>query len=169
MLIEDSLFNNTKSINMTTSNNTVEVLNNLVHINNDRIEGYQKAIEELKKTDTDLYNLFTSFITQSTDLKLALESEIATLGGKVETGTTTSGKIYRAWMDVKSLFTGKDRQAILDTCEFGEDAAQKAYKDAEHSDDILLNIQKLITAQKLELKASHDKVKILRDSERAKS
>lgn len=154
---------------MAISNNTVEVLNDLVQINNDRIEGYRKAIEELKGTDTDLHNLFTSFITQSTDLKLVLESEISALGGEVETGTTTSGKIYRAWMDVKSLFTGKDRQAILDTCEFGEDAAQKAYKEAENSDDILLNVQRLITSQKLELKASHDKVKILRDSERAKS
>lgn len=154
---------------MSVSSNTIEVLNDLIQINNDRIEGYQKANEELKATDTDLHNLFTSFITQSTDLKLALESEIAALGGEIETGTTTSGKIYRVWMDVKQLFTGKDRQAILDTCEFGEDAAQKAYKEAENNDNILLNVQKLISSQKLELKASHDKVRILRDSERAKS
>jgi uncharacterized protein (TIGR02284 family) len=154
---------------MSVATKTVEVLNDLVQINNDRIEGYQKAVDELKRTDTDLHNLFTSFITQSTNLKLALESEIATLGGEIETGTTTSGKIYRVWMDVKQLFTGKDRQAILDTCEFGEDAAQKAYKEAESSDGIELNAQRLITSQKLELKASHDKVKILRDSEKAKS
>lgn len=153
---------------MSSSSKTVEVLNDLIQINNDRIEGYQKAIEELKGTDTDLHNLFTSFITQSTDLKLSLESEIATLGGEIETGTTTSGKIYRAWMDVKLLFTGKDRQAILDTCEFGEDAAQRAYREAETHEDILLDAQKLIASQKIELKTSHDKVKILRDSERAK-
>lgn len=150
---------------MSIISNTAGVLNDLIQINNDRIEGYQKALEELKGTDTDLYNLFTSFITQSTDLKLALESEVAALGEDVERGTTTSGKIYRAWMDVKSLFTGKDRQAVLNACEFGEDAAQKAYKEAEGSEDILENAQKLISAQKLELKISHDKVKILRDSE----
>lgn len=153
---------------MSTTSNTVEVLNDLIEINNDRIEGYQKANEELKGTDTDLHNLFTSFITQSTDLKLALEAEIATLGGEIETGTTTSGKIYRTWMDVKLLFTGKDRQSILSTCEFGEDAAQKAYRDAEKTDDILLDAQKLISTQKVELKTSHDKVRILRDSEKAK-
>jgi hypothetical protein len=33
-------------------------------------------------------------------------------------------------MDVKVSFSGNDRQAILESCEFGEDAAQKAYKDA---------------------------------------
>lgn len=153
---------------MSNISKTVEVLNDLIQINNDRIEGYQKANEELKATDTDLHNLFTSFITQSTDLKLALEAEIATLGGEVETGTTTSGKIYRIWMDVKLLFTGKDRQAILDTCEFGEDAAQKAYREAEKSDDIPLDVRQLISTQKVDLKTSHDKVRILRDSEKVK-
>jgi uncharacterized protein (TIGR02284 family) len=153
---------------MSNISKTVEVLNDLIQINNDRIEGYQKANEELKATDTDLHNLFTSFITQSTDLKLALEAEIATLGGEIETGTTTSGKIYRIWMDVKLLFTGKDRQAILDTCEFGEDAAQKAYREAEKSDDIPLDVRQLISTQKVDLKTSHDKVRILRDSEKVK-
>lgn len=153
---------------MSNINKTVEVLNDLIQINNDRIEGYQKANEELKATDTDLHNLFTSFITQSTDLKLALEAEIATLGGEIETGTTTSGKIYRVWMDVKLLFTGKDRQAILETCEFGEDAAQKAYREAEKTDDIPLDVRQLISTQKADLKTSHDKVRILRDSEKGK-
>jgi uncharacterized protein (TIGR02284 family) len=153
---------------MSNISKTVEVLNDLIQINNDRIEGYQKANEELKATDTDLHNLFTSFITQSTDLKLALEAEIATLGGEIETGTTTSGKIYRIWMDVKLLFTGKDRQAILDTCVFGEDAAQKAYREAEKSDDIPLDVRQLISTQKVDLKTSHDKVRILRDSEKVK-
>ena len=151
---------------MSISNKTVDVLNDLIQINNDRIEGYQKAIEELSDTDTDLYNLFTSFITQSTELKLTLETQIAVLGGEIETGTTTSGKIFRAWMNVKLLFNGKDRQAILDTCEFGEDAAQKAYRIAEKHEDIPLDVLKLISSQKVQLKKSHDKVRILRDSER---
>jgi len=54
---------------MSIASNTAEVLNDLIQINNDRIEGYQKAIEELKATDTDLTNLFTGFITQSQTLK----------------------------------------------------------------------------------------------------
>lgn len=151
---------------MSTASNTAEVLNDLIQINNDRIEGYQKAIEELDSVDADLNNLFKSFITQSQELKSALQSEVSLLGEEVDTGTTVSGKIYRAWMDVKSIFSGKDRQTVLNNCEFGEDAAQKAYKEAEKSDDLLPNARALITSQKLELKSSHDKVKILRDSEK---
>jgi len=151
---------------MSIASNTAEVLNDLIQINNDRIEGYQKAIEELKATDTDLTNLFTGFITQSQKLKSELETEVSTLGEEIDMGTTTSGKIYRAWMDIKAAFTGKDRQTVLNNCEFGEDAAQKAYRDAEKSEDLLPNARMLITNQKLELKSSHDKVKILRDSEK---
>jgi len=45
------------------SNNTIELLNDLVQINNDRIVGYQKAIEESKPEDMDLKNLFVSIIS----------------------------------------------------------------------------------------------------------
>lgn len=154
---------------MSLASTTADVLNDLIQINNDRIEGYQKAIEELKSTDSDLQHLFNTFIAQSSTIKLALESEVATLGEEIDTGTTTSGKIYRAWMDVKTVFTGKSRVSILENCEFGEDAAQKAYKEAEETEGLANNIQRLITSQKAELKTSHDKVKILRDSEKAKS
>ena len=61
---------------------------------------------------------------------MALATEVAALGDDIEKGTTNSGKIYRAWMDVKAAFTGHDRKAILASCEFGEDAAQAAYKTA---------------------------------------
>lgn len=151
---------------MSTASNTAEVLNDLIQINNDRIEGYKKAIQELDSGDVDLSNIFKSFITQSQELKSALQSEVSSLGEGIDTGTTVSGKIYRAWMDVKSIFSGKDRQTVLNNCEFGEDAAQKAYKSAERTEDLLPNARALITSQKLELKTSHDKVKILRDSEK---
>jgi len=155
-----------KNTTMSITSNTAEVLNDLIKINNDRIEGYQKAIEQLESTDRDLNNLFNTFIAQSQELKSALENEVSKLGGEVEDGTTTSGKIYRAWMNVKSLFSIKDRETVLDNCEYGEDAAQKAYRSAEDTEEILPNVKLMITNQKFDLKSSHDKVKVLRDSEK---
>lgn len=151
---------------MSIENNTAEVLNDLILINNDRIAGYTKAIEQLEPTDADLMNLFTGFISQSEELKSELQNEVSLLGRDVEEGTTTSGKIYRTWMDVKAAFAGDDRKVTLENCEFGEDAAQKAYRTAESTEGILPNIKALITSQKMELRLSHDKVKLLRDSAR---
>jgi len=148
---------------METTEMTTTVLNDLVEINNDRIVGYERAIKELKDSDSDLKVLFTGMIAESQTYKTALASEISALGEKVDNGTTNSGKIYRAWMDVKSVFTGNDRKTVLENCEFGEDAAQKAYKMALESESLPANIRELISSQKAALKQSHDKIKSLRD------
>ena len=97
-----------------------------------------------------------------------LTQEVVKLGGEPATGTTTSGKIYRVWMDVKATFSGKSRQAVLENCEFGEDAAQKAYNSALESDaDMSTDIRQLITNQKSSLKTSHDVIKKYRDMHKA--
>lgn len=141
----------------------VEILNDLIQINNDRIEGYEKAIKELDPADSDLKALFVKMIGESHKHKLALATEVQVLGTDAETGTTGSGKIYRAWMDVKAIFTGHDRKTVLNNCEFGEDAAQKAYKTALESEDLSANLREIIAQQKSELRASHDQIKSLRD------
>lgn len=140
-----------------------EILNDLIQINNDRIAGYERAIEELSPEDSDLKALFVKMVGESHQHKMALATEVQALGSDVEGGTTNSGKIYRAWMDVKAVFTGKDRKTILNNCEFGEDAAQKAYKTALEEDDLSANLRAIISEQKAELRISHDQVKSLRD------
>src|SRR3954462_4049906 len=107
-----------------------EILNDLIQINNDRIKGYERAIKELKEEDDDLKTLFAVFIDQSRQNIMALGKEVQALGSDMARNTTVSGKIYRTWMDVKAVFTGNDRQHVLENCEFGEDAALKAYNSA---------------------------------------
>jgi uncharacterized protein (TIGR02284 family) len=141
-----------------------ETLNDLVEINNDRIVGYEKAIEELHPEDSDLKSLFAQMIVESQKLKMELATEVQRYGSDIETGTTNSGKIYRAWMDVKAIFTGHDRKTVLNNCEFGEDAAQKAYKTALDMDNLSEDVRALITQQKAQLRVSHDEIKALRDS-----
>jgi uncharacterized protein (TIGR02284 family) len=69
---------------------------------------------------------------------------------------------------VKASFTGHDLQSILNACEFGEDAAQKAYKLAsEDKDASTSEVAQLIASQKSALKKEHDSVKEYRDSVKA--
>jgi uncharacterized protein (TIGR02284 family) len=152
---------------MENTKKVAEVLNDLIQINNDRITGYERALKELKDgDDSDLRTLFTGFIDQSRNIRNALGTEVQTLGVNMDEGTTASGKIYRAWMDVKAAFTGHDRQTVLDNCEFGEDAAQKAYKAALNTEDLPAYLFALLTRQKEELRSSHDEIKALRDEEK---
>ena len=147
---------------------TIEILNDLVQINNDRIEGYEKAAEETKDIDVDLKAIFFKMAEESIKYKTELVNEISKLGGEPATGTTGLGKIYRVWMDVKATFAANDRQSVLQACEFGEDAAQKAYRDALDSDtEITADTRQLITAQQASLKTSLDIIKKYKDMHKA--
>jgi uncharacterized protein (TIGR02284 family) len=148
---------------MQNTKDTIEILNDLIQINNDRIVGYEKAIKETKPEDEDLKVLYASMIAESHRIRIALATEVQSLGAEAEQGTTTSGKIYRAWMDVKAVFTGHDRQAVLENCEAGEDAAQKAYRTALNSDALPAFIRDLLAQQQETLRESHDEIKALRD------
>ncbi len=147
---------------------TREILNDLVKINNDRVEGYEKALKELGSGDTDLKVLYQQYAQQSRSFSSQLNAELGKQSGEKTDGTTASGKIYRAWMDVKSAFSGDDRKTTLESCEFGEDAAQKAYKEAL-SDTTQLpgNLAGLISRQQAELKSAHDTIKRQRDAHKA--
>lgn len=152
---------------MTTNSELVGSLNDLILINNDRIVGYENARDEVEGDDSDLKNLFSQMASESREYKDQLAAEVSKLGGEVADGTTNSGKIYRAWMGLKATFSGDDRQTALNNCEFGEDAAQKAYKLALEDDDVTGDVHNLISEQKVKLKTSHDKIKAMRDANKA--
>lgn len=148
--------NNTESV--------IETLNDLVKINYDRVKGYEKASEELKSTDVDLHAMFLSMASDSKQYITSLNQRIVSLGGEADNDSSISGDIHRTWMDIKNAFTGHDRTAILESCEFGEDAIQKAYKEALETDSGLdAETRLLISNQKASLKESHDTVKKYRD------
>ena len=148
---------------MDTKTNESEVLNDLLKINNDRVEGYVKAADEAK--EQDLKHLFLDMADESKTIAMALTREILTLDGEpaVE-ATTNAGKIYRVWMDIRATFNGKNRDGILAACEFGEDAAQSAYKTALESDDLSEHRRSMVTNQKEKLQGSLELIKQYRET-----
>ena len=141
----------------------IDILNGLVEINNDRIEGYQRASDETKAAD--LKSLFATMADQSRTFRQQLAEEVIRNGGTPKEGTTNSGKLYRIWMDVKAALSANDRKAVLSNCEFGEDAAQEAYNDALKDEDFQRTFDSaLVRKQRDDLKQSHDKIRTLRDA-----
>ena len=137
---------------------TIDVLNSLIEINNDRIYGYETASKEVE--ETDLKMMFSHSTETSLKCKAQLVGEVKNLGGKPTESTTTTGKIYRIWMDVKALVTGKDRKVILDSCVFGEDAAIETYNEALSNDEDLTSGQHMMIAEQLLLiKMDQDNLK----------
>jgi uncharacterized protein (TIGR02284 family) len=149
---------------MYTNDALINVLNDLVKINNDRIAGYERAIKECKDEDVDLKGLFRNMANESQEYVSELGDLILRSGGRPTDDTTAPGKIYRGWMDLKAAFTGSDRKSLLNSCEFGEDAAQKAYQAALTADvEMDSESRRLIAEQQSSLKNSHDVIKKYRD------
>jgi uncharacterized protein (TIGR02284 family) len=144
---------------------TITALNELIQINNDRIEGYKTAAEETE--DFDLKTFFTKLKSTSAQINSELRTEVSRLGGTPTEETRTTGKFFRAWMDVKAAITGNDRKLILDSCEYGEDVAKRTYEnilsnDAGNFTDAQLS---MLREQHRVLTADHDKVKGMRNAE----
>ena len=142
---------------------TIEVLNTLITINNDRIEGYETAAKETE--EQDLKTLFARFAATSLKCITELKIEVTKLGGTPAEGTMVSGKFFRVWMDIKAALTGKDRKTILNSCEYGEDMAKGTYEKVLKNDTENLSTeqQAMIKAQHILLVADHDQVKSMRD------
>jgi uncharacterized protein (TIGR02284 family) len=143
---------------------TTEALNDLIIINNDRYEGYKKAMEQAK--DEDLKTLFSKFSMQSKANNVELRSLVpASHETPDRDETRLSGKFYRAWMDVKNAMDSGNRKKILSSCEYGEDVAKKAYEDAlSEGSDLSPDADATIEKQYDELLKAHNQVKALRDS-----
>jgi uncharacterized protein (TIGR02284 family) len=142
----------------------IDALNTLIVINNDRIEGYKTANEEAQ--ETDLKKLFSDLRQTSVECRKELVAEVTRLGGTPDEGTRVTGKFFRVWMDVKAAFTGNDRKAILDSCEYGEDVILETYKKVLIQDhqDISSNEQDMLNKHYALLKSDHDKIKQWRDA-----
>ncbi|WP_114791698.1 PA2169 family four-helix-bundle protein [Niabella yanshanensis] len=146
------------------TNIQVEILNDLIQINNDRIAGYEKAIDGLEEEgNEDLKRLFRHLINNSLDYNETLERQIGLLDGEPALGTSGAGKLYRAWMDFKALVTGGDRAAILGSCITGEETAIRAYKEAIGDGQLTPGLEQLLNLQLAELRQSYQEINALKE------
>ncbi|GLX88996.1 chemotaxis protein [Pseudomonas fragi] len=147
----------------------ISVLNDLIETSKDGQEGFKSCAEDIKHPE-----LKALFVKRSADCATAaaeLQVQVRALGGDPETSTSVAGDLHRRWVDVKSIFTGKDEEAVLNEAERGEDHALKAYREAlekiaKHN---LVGIRDLIERQYHGVQRNHDQVKVLRDQARARS
>lgn len=143
----------------------VDDLNELVKINNDRIQGYEKAVED--NEDSQLDDLFRHYIIQSQNFRSQLADHIVRIDGLAVSdvnSTDTTSKLHRVWIDIKTALTGKDRASVLSSVEFGENAAVEAYEDAIENDKIPAYIKEDLQKQLIELRESYDKIKAMAEA-----
>lgn len=144
---------------MDTPSKTVEVLNDLIEINNDRIKGFEKAAESLDDADADLKAFFSTLAGESRDNVAELH---ALAGPEAEHASSTLGSLHRAWIDIKATFSGNDRQRILDECTRGENAIRDAYESAlDEGNHLTAEAATVLARQKRTVDLGRDRIKAL--------
>jgi len=143
---------------MMVNEKSIKLLNGLIEINNDRIEGYDTALRETE--EDDLKTLFPQLIQTSEECKTQLSNEVLKLGGTPVAGSTTGGMLFSVWTGIKSALTRQDHKGVLDSCLEGEDIAVDAYdKVLKTSPEDITTQQRTMLHTQLEL-INNDRNKI---------
>lgn len=144
---------------MNSTHETLLVLNDLLRINKDRVEGYKKASYDTSVSD--LKALFCNMADESRKNITALTRE--TMDAKVNplNESTFTGKIYKAWIASQLKFTGENNDSVLNSCEFVELAALNAYKASKLS-SLSSHLTELIERQEQSLETSYNVIRAYR-------
>ncbi|ULT24690.1 PA2169 family four-helix-bundle protein [Sphingobacterium sp. E70] len=91
--------------------NDSTLINDLIQINNDRIAGYKKAIEIATRLHIEgLNDIFVEYMSQSELFIEELKPYLEQQAQAATEGTMVSGKLFRVWMDIKSVVSGNDEK-----------------------------------------------------------
>lgn len=98
--------------------NNPEIINDLIKINNDRIEGYKTASDLANNMGVDsLGSIFGKYMQQSKQFIEELTPYVKLEGEEPTESTMMSGKLFRLWMNVKVNISGNDKRSLLESCE----------------------------------------------------
>jgi uncharacterized protein (TIGR02284 family) len=136
---------------------TVDVLNDLLQIINDRIEGFKDVNREMIESHSSLKEEYDCMVENSTGMRVELTSLIEERGGDLNNTTTIPGVLHRAWIEVKNSLTFNKKESTLQNVIFGENAAISAYEKALESGDLDGESSKVVQNQLQELKSSYNK------------
>ena len=153
-----------KQTPMEISQQAMDTINDLIRINNDRVEGFNKASQDLAEQYSGVDAIFGKLARESQQYVVELSDIMQQYGGEVVEGTSTSGILHRTWLDIKAAFTGHDTGAILNECERGEDAIKAAYRDAlSPENELSPELVQVLQIQQMGIVEGHDLIKAMRD------
>lgn len=141
--------------------NVIDLLNDLLKANNDRIGVYEKVAKQYRNPGTGFKNLFAEMIHQGRQNKAVLGHAILLNGGLIDDEKTHAGKLYTAWMEIRSAVAGKNNTALLESCEFAEVTALRAYTEILNTAAHMVGDEdrKMITDELNVLQHSYDRIR----------
>lgn len=140
---------------------TVDLLQGILEKNYDAEKGYKKSMLDAK--NPALKNFLQQQALMRSNFATAIDKEIRDLDEEpIESGSIT-GKLHRAWIDIKSSVAGDDDEAVLEEVIRGEKASVEEYQDALKKYTLSPKIQGVLQSQMNDIQSTLSRVKTLED------
>lgn len=110
------------------SKNNTDLLNDLLQLNRDSIEGFAKA-KELAESPA-LKKICGSAEMSRREQVRELELLVRVKGEKVGKDGTARGTLHRTWLAVREALSPNGDEALINEAERGEDEIKEAYMEA---------------------------------------
>jgi uncharacterized protein (TIGR02284 family) len=136
-----------------TNSEILDRLNTLLTRTRDGERGYQEAAENVK--DAELKSLFMAQSRQRGEYATEIDREVRALGGDPETTTSLAADLHRAWINIKTSFTGNDDKAVVEECKRGDGQALEDYQEILQSTSLPASTRELLLRQKERIESAH--------------
>ena len=136
-----------------THSEILDRLNTLLTRTRDGERGYQEAAENAK--DAELKSLFLTQSRQRSEYATEIDREIRTLVGDPENSTSLTADLHRAWINIKSTFTGNNDKAVVEECKRGDGQALEDYQEILQSTSLTASTRELLLLQKERIESAH--------------
>ncbi|MDZ4758944.1 MAG: PA2169 family four-helix-bundle protein [Bacteroidota bacterium] len=123
----------------------IDKLNHFIAIAEDGKIGYENAAKDVK--DNQMKAIFEKYSKQRSGYIEELQKQVHHLGSAAEDSGGPVGLLHRVLMDIKSVLTSGDKNAIINACITGEEAAVKHYTDTLEETLFPDNIRAMIQKQ----------------------
>ena len=145
--------------------NTISVIESLLETVEDGKIGFAEAADKL---DQDGNPTLAAEMRELSQERLRMANELRSLataeGVSIGNGEgTVAGAVHRGWMSFRDAISGDDAHAVLAAAEQGEDHAVAEFERALES-EVPTAVRAVIERQYAEVRAAHDRVRDLRDS-----
>lgn len=141
------------------------VLEDLIETLEDGKKGFGNTAEKLTESGrADLASRMTELSSQRGDFAVELANLATKHGIQIDEDGSLGGAMHRGWMNLKEALASDESHAVLAAAEAGEDHAVSEYEkalDEELPEDVLAVVSRQASA----VKAAHDEVRALRDSQ----
>ena len=131
------------------TDNKIQLLNDLIHILQDRLTGFENVEGQVWEGYPALKSLYEHMVSQTKLMKTSLINLIQNMDGEYSERHTISGTLHQAWLSIKNSFIiGNIEKSTLQEVLFGENAAIQAYQQAL-DENIFGQSEKDIVAEQL--------------------